>query len=169
MTVFEKDVAMMFRNILSVLTVLMSLATTSSGLAHDDDAVGAIRHLMMATFDKPDAPLTVEPVTIFGNVAVAGWSQAEMGGRALLRRKHETWVLTLCSGDALKEAKSLQLFGLTAEEAAAMASAVAEAEAKIDPARVARFATFDGVVMMDGDGNHPPVEGHGSGHGTHGG
>ena len=87
-----------------------------------------------------------------------------MGGRALLRKKHGTWVLTLCSGDALKEAKSLQHFGLTAEEAEAMAKAVVEAEAKLDPALVAKFATFDGVVMMDAEGHHPPVEGHGEGH-----
>lgn len=115
----------------------------------------------MATFDKPEAPLTVEPVTVYKDVAVAGWSQGEMGGRALLRKKDDKWVLTLCSGDALKEAKSLQQFGLSAEEAEAMANAVVEAEAKLDPALVARFATFDGVVMMDGDGNHPPADGHG--------
>jgi len=45
-----------------------------------------------------------------------------------------------------------------------MAKAVVDAEAKLDPALVAQFATFDGVVMMDGEGHHPPVEGHGAGH-----
>lgn len=131
---------MIFRKLLSALTLLLSLAFMSAAFAHDDD-VGAIRHLMMATFDKPDARLTVEPVTVFNDVAIAGWSQGELGGRALLRKKHDKWVLTLCSGDALKEVKSLQHFGLTAEEAAAMASAVIEAESRINPALVARFAT----------------------------
>jgi transposase len=28
-------------------------------------------------------------------------------------------------------------------------------EARLDPALVAKFSTFDGVVMMDQDGNHP--------------
>ncbi len=70
----------------------------------------------------------------------------------------------ICSGDALKQATSLQHFGLNAEEAEAMAKAVVDAEAKLDPALVAQFATFDGVVMMDGEGHHPPVEGHGAGH-----
>jgi hypothetical protein len=130
----------------------------------DGDDAGEIRQLMMATFNKPEAPLTVEPVTVYADVAVAGWSQGEMGGRALLRRQDEKWVLTLCSGDALKEAKSLQHFGLNAEEADAMAKAVIDAEAKLDPTLVAKFATFDGVVMMDGEGHHPSVDGHGSAH-----
>ncbi|MGO4837632.1 copper uptake system-associated protein, partial [Rhizobiaceae sp. 2RAB30] len=114
--------------------------------------------------DKPEAPLTVEPITVYRDVAVAGWAQGDGGGRALLRKKHDRWVLTLCSGDALREAKSLQHFGLTAEEAAAMAKAVTEAEAKIDPKLVSKFSTFDGVVTMGGDGAHPPAGAHGKGH-----
>ncbi|MBX3568710.1 MAG: copper uptake system-associated protein [Rhizobiaceae bacterium] len=42
---------------------------------------GAIKHLMMATFDKPDSRLSVEPVMVSRDLAVAGWSQGEMGGR----------------------------------------------------------------------------------------
>ncbi|HTV68589.1 MAG TPA: hypothetical protein VMF90_08635 [Rhizobiaceae bacterium] len=37
--------------------------------AFADDPAG-IRHMMMATFDKPELPLTVEPVTVLGDVAV---------------------------------------------------------------------------------------------------
>ena len=148
--------------------VAAAAAFAMPAFAQDGDA-GAIRHLMMATFDKPESPLTVEPVTIHQNVAVAGWAQGDMGGRALLKRKGEDWVLTLCSGEALKEAKALQHFGLTPEEADAMARAVVDAESKLDPALVAKFSTFDGVVMMDAEGNHPPADGHGAAHGTHGG
>lgn len=151
--------------ILSTMIALVAVIALNLVLpANADSDAGAIRHLMMATFDKPEAPLTVEPVTVYNDVAVAGWSQGNMGGRALLRRKGDTWVLTLCSGDALKEAKSLQHFGLDAGEAEAMAKAVTDAEAKLDPALVAKFATFDGVVMMDGEGHHPPAEGHGGEH-----
>ena len=146
----------MLRMIRAVV-VVAAIGVTAPAIADDDP--GAIRHLMMATFDKPEAPLSVDPVTVFKDVAVAGWSQGDMGGRALLRRKHDTWTLTLCSGDALKEAGALEQFGLTAEEGKAMANAVVEAEAKIDPALVAKFSTFDGVVMMDGDGHHPPAQG----------
>jgi copper(I)-binding protein len=137
------------------------------GAAAPADDAGAIAHLMMATFDKPDARLSVEPVTVRGDIAVAGWAQGEMGGRALLRRKESGWTLVLCSGDSLKQAVALQHFGLTATEAEEMASAIAEAESTLEPALVARFASFEGVVMMDAQGNHPPAHGagHGGGHG----
>jgi hypothetical protein len=126
-----------FSALLASLALAAMLASGPPALA-DGDA-GAIRHLMMATFDKPEAPLTVDPVTVSGSVAVAGWSQGDMGGRALLKKHGDDWVLTLCSGDALKEAKSLQQFGLSADEAEAMAKAVVEAEARLDPALVAKF------------------------------
>lgn len=148
----------------SAAALAAALAVSAPAVAGDADA-GAIRQLMMAQFDRPDSRLTVEPVTIHSDIAVTGWAQGDMGGRALLRRKGDGWGLILCSGDALKEAKSLQHFGLSAEEADAMAKAVAEAEAQIDPTLVAKFSTFDGVMMMGEDGHHPPVDRHASGHG----
>ena len=47
-----------------------------------------------------------------------------------------------------------------------LAAEVVAAEAKLDPALVAKFSTFDGVVMMDGGGHHPPADGHGDGQQT---
>jgi len=147
--------------------ILMLAALAFPAFAEDGADTAAIRHLMMATFDKPDAPLRVEPVTVYGDIAVAGWSQGEMGGRALLRRKDGAWALTLCSGDALKQAASLKSFGLDEAEAEALASAVVAAEAKVDPALVAKFSAFDGVVMMNADGGHPPAGQHGHGDAHH--
>lgn len=153
------------------LSIFLSAAALAAALAicapafADDTDTGTIRNLMTAQFDRPDSRLTVEPVTVHEDIAVAGWAQGDMGGRALLRRKGDGWTLTLCGGDALKEAKSLQHFGLNAEEADAMAKAVVEAEAKLDPAVVAKFSTFDGVMIMDEDGHHPPVDGQGDGDG----
>ena len=152
---------------LALITAAFVLVAAALPAAADDGSdTASIRHLMMATFDKPEAPLTVEPVTIHGDVAVAGWSQGDMGGRALLRRKDGSWTLTLCSGDALKEAASLRTFGLSEADAEALATAVVAAEAGIDPALVAKFSAFDGVVMMSSDGSHPPAEGHGHDHGA---
>lgn len=143
-----------------LLSAVALSAALAPALADDTDAV-AIRHLMMAQFDRPDSRLTVEPVTIHGDVAVTGWAQGDMGGRALLRRHGDQWRLVLCSGDAIKEARSLQQFGLNAEEADTMAKAVVDAEAKLDSTLVAKFSTFDGIMMMDEDGHHPPVDGQG--------
>lgn len=127
----------------------------------DDADTGTIRHLMMAQFDRPELRLTVEPVTVHKNIAVAGWAQGEVGGRALLRRHGAEWSLILCSGDTLKEAKLLQQFGLNAEEAESLVKAIVDAETQLDPALVAKFSTFDGIVMINKGGHHPPVGGHG--------
>lgn len=132
--------------------------------AFAQDAAGeaAIRHLMMATFDRPDDRLLVEPISMSGDVAIAGCAQGGRGGRALLRRSGDHWKIVLCAGDTLKDAAALQTFGLPAEQAAALASAVVAAEGKLDPALVAKFSTFDGVMMIEDGGHHPPVEGHGT-------
>ena len=137
-----------------------ALSTGTPVLADDADA-GTIRHLMMAQFDSPESRLTVEPVTVHNDIAVAGWAQGDVGGRALLRRLGADWRLILCSGDTLKQAKLLQQFGLNAEEAEGLVKAVVDAEAKLDPALVAKFSTFDGIVMVNRDGHHPPAGGHG--------
>ncbi|MFN3546912.1 MAG: copper uptake system-associated protein [Mesorhizobium sp.] len=147
------------------IALALGLAFAAPAAAHDSADGGAIRHLMMATFDKPEAPLTVEPIVVRGDLAVAGWAQGEMGGRALLRRQGDAWQLTLCSGDALKQAAALMHFGLNETEAADMAAAIAKAEADVDPALLAKFSSFDGVVMMDEEGHHPPA--HGSDHKPH--
>jgi hypothetical protein len=147
--------------VLSAAALAAAVAVFAPAFADDAD-VGTIRQMMIAQFDRPDARLTVEPVTVHGDIAVAGWAQGNMGGRALLRRQNHQWQLVLCSGDALKEAKALQQFGLSAKEAEDMAKAVAAAEGKLDPALVAKFSTFDGFMRMDEDGHHPPVNGHGN-------
>ncbi len=119
----------------------------------------AIRGLMMATFDRPDSRLRVEPVVIRGDRAVVGWVQGDLGGRALLDKGDKGWRLILCSGDALRDAKFLQDTGMSRRDAAALADAVRKAEAAIPKATLATFARFDGVVRMDEHGNHPPSHG----------
>lgn len=155
------------KRLFQVGCLALALLTTPAVADTASDAA-AVQHLMMATFDRPDARLSVAPVTISGDIAVAGWSQGEMGGRALLRRKGDHWELTLCSGDSLREAAGLETFGLPADQAAQLAAAVVAAEAKLDPALIKKFASFDGVVMMGADGQHPPAADHGE-HGGHSG
>ena len=53
---------------------------------HGASAADAIVALLRHSFDRPDAPLAVEPVVVNGDDAVAGWSQGGTGSRALLRR-----------------------------------------------------------------------------------
>lgn len=156
----------------SIRAGLLAVALAASSFvvvpfAAADDS-GAIRHLMTATFQTPDAPLLVEPIVVAEDWAVVGWSQDGRGGRALLKRKAEGWAIHLCAGDALTSAEALRHMGLAPDLADRLAAEVASAEAAIDPARVALFSTFEGIVEMAADGSHPPHGGHGS-HGDHAG
>ena len=138
------------------------IAVGASGLAAAHDNVGAITDLMMTTFDQPDAPLVVGPVVVAGDYAIAGWTQEDRGGRALLKRKDHAWAIHLCAGDALRNETALVHMGLPADVAATLASDLVAAEASASPERVALFATFEGVVEMNADGGHPDT---GGGHG----
>ena len=113
----------------------------------------AIEAVMRGTWDRPDARLLIDPVVIVADYAVAGWSQGDMGGRALLRRKGQVWAVILCSGDGIKSADALRHAGLTVADAERLARDLAEAERALPPARLALFAKFEGTVMMDETGH----------------
>lgn len=134
----------------------------------NDDA--AIRHVLMHTFDRPEARLKVDPVVVRRDWAIADWQQGDRGGRALMRRSDDGkgWEINLCSGDGLKSARMLQDTGMSPADAQALAAALAKAEAKLDAKTLARLASFEGTVRMGPNGEHPPVAGHGANaHGDH--
>ena len=147
-----------------VFAAFISLLFAGPAVAGPDE--DAVTHLLKATFDKPEARLVVDPVVVAGDHAIAGWSLADMGGRALLRRKGGTWSLILCGGDAIRSAEALRHAGVRAADAALLAGKLTEAEARLSPERRALLAKFDGILEMQADGSHPPVKsgGHGSGH-----
>ena len=140
----------MAAKLLAVLVLVCSLAGPAFAGADED----AVAHLLHSTFDKPEAKLVVEPVVVNGDYAIAGWTQAEMGGRALLKRKDARWQLVLCSDDQLKSAETLAHVGLSPSAARLLASQLSQAEAKTDPKRITLFSRFDGIVMMGADGHH---------------
>jgi hypothetical protein len=112
-----------------------------------------IEALLKAQFDRPDAPLIVAPIVVRGDVAVAGWSQQDRGGRAFLRSDAQGWVIELCSGESLKHPATFQAPGLMAPDAQALAAKVAAAEAD-DPALTARLDAFEGTVLLSRAGGH---------------
>ena len=128
----------------------------------------AITQVMKAQFDKPEAPLTVNPVSVQGPHAVAGWMQHDRGGRALLTKRHGQWVIVACAGDALKQASTLSQAGIAPAQARQLAAKVQRAEHRLDRRYVARLALFEGYVAIDGAGHgdqatphHAPAPGHG--------
>lgn len=152
-----------FMSAAAVVTALLSPVAV-----HAADDTQAIRHVMMKTWDKPDARLKVEPIVLRGAHAVAGWTQGERGGRALMARNGDgSWRVVLCAGDGIRHAPALQDAGLSAADAQALARDLAAAEAKLPAAQRARFATFDGIVRMDAHGQHPPASDAAHGHAQH--
>jgi hypothetical protein len=135
------------------LVVFWSLA--GSALAGPDE--DAVRDLLHSTFDKPDAKLAVGPVVTTAGYAIAGWTQGETGGRALLRNKHGRWTIILCAGDGIRSAEALRHAGIAPHVADELAEALAKAEQTVPPDRLGMFARFEGLLRMDEADNHPPI------------
>jgi len=124
----------------------------------------AIPATLKTMFERPDKPLTILPVVVRNDWAIAGWQQDGRGGRALLKKGHHGWSIVLCSGDGIREATALEKAGLSTEDAGALAADLAEAEAGLDPKVLATFASFEGTVMMAGEAGGVGQGGH-EGHG----
>ena len=134
------------------LAVAISVAGTATAPAFGSDQE-AIRAVMMTTFDKPDARLVVDPVVVSGDHAIAGWSQGDMGGRALMRKKGHAWEIVLCAGDDLKKTDVLTKVGLPEVAAKTLSASLSAAEAKVPLDRLVLFSKFEGMVMVSGDGH----------------
>ena len=121
-----------------------------------------ITHVMKAQFDRPDAPLKVHPVVVDGHHAVAGWMQANKGGRALLVKEKDKWSITVCGGDGLRDAKVLAQTGMGNAAAQSLAAKVQSAEAKLSKAQLKQLALFQGELKIEPNTAHG--DGHGQGH-----
>lgn len=146
------------RRILMLGLVWLCFAQLSARAAEPDQ--DAVRRLLMQTFDKPGDPLSVAPIVVDRDIAIAGWSQGELGGRALLRKKAGAWTIDLCAGDALKQSATLEKLGLSKPHAEAMAQQIAREEQKLDPKLLERFSRFDGMFGVDAAGGHSAIDPH---------
>src|SRR5581483_278746 len=130
-----------------------------SAIALAESAEQSIRKLLMDTFDKPGAPLVVDPVVAANDYAIADWIQDGHGGRALLKRRDGKWSLILCSGDRITSAAALQQAGVPASDAADLAERLQTAESTISPVKRTMLSTFEGTVVIRGnpheDREHP--------------
>ena len=120
----------------------------------------AIEHLMKKQFDKPEAPLTVAPVTTEGGYAVAGWVQSGKGGRALLKKENGTWQIQVCGGDGLTQADVLAKTGIPPQTAVALSKKVETAEAKLSKDHLKKLGMFEGMIKVDA----PSHDGHDAHH-----
>ncbi|WP_454855980.1 copper uptake system-associated protein [Rhizobium binxianense] len=128
-----------------------------------DDPQQAVPATLKAMFETADKPLTVDPVAVQGDWAIAGWRQDGRGGRALLKKGHHGWNIYLCSGDDIREAAALEKVGLSPGDATILSARLKDAESTFDPEILALFASFEGTVMMAGEADgatHGGHEGH---------
>jgi hypothetical protein len=141
--------------LMQLIALAFALVWTGAASADNDaPAPEAIRAVMHGMFDKPDMELVIDPIAVVDGFAVAGWTQGEMGGRAFLRERDGHWMLVLCTGDQIKSVEALTASGVPADTATRLAAEIATVEAGVDPARLAMFASFDGVVTMDEHSSH---------------
>lgn len=135
--------------ILKAIMAVASLMRANAAVAGADQ--DAVRDVLMATFDKPEVHLVVDPVVVSGAHAIADWTQGATGGRALLRHSANGWRLVLCAGDAIKDPAALRLAGVSSSDAAELVAALAASEQQLPRDRLALLSSFEGVVRMDGE------------------
>lgn len=114
------------------------------------DPQKAIPMKLTAMFEPADNPLSVEPVVIEGNWAIAGGVQHGRSGRALLKRDGKEWSVHPCRGDGPNQGQALRMMGLPENDASAIAAKLAVARKDIAPEKLALFAGFGGTVMVEG-------------------
>ena len=149
-----------------VIIFLHLILQTSAFAGEQEDK---ITKLMMGVFDQPNNRLKVNPVIVEGDYAIAGWSQGDKGGRALLVSTNGKWSIQLCAGDSLKDEKFLKESGVEVKIISSILKKLATAEAKLDAITLKRFSEFKEIVYINSvQGHNTQTHGHSSGHG-HGG
>ena len=149
-----------------VIIFLHLIIQTSAFAGEQEDK---ITKLMMGVFDQPNNRLKVNPVIVEGDYAIAGWSQGDKGGRALLVSTNGKWSIQLCAGDSLKDEKFLKESGVEVKIISSILKKLATAEAKLDAITLKRFSEFKEIVYINSvQGHNTQTHGHSSGHG-HGG
>ncbi|PDT37206.1 hypothetical protein CO671_08225 [Rhizobium sp. M10] len=149
---------------MKTIIALLACVLFASMASADDDPQQVIPARLKLMFETADKPLELTPVVaVQADWAIVGWRQDGRGGRALLKKTHHGWSIYLCSGDSLKDAGTLQKIGLPANDAAALAAKLRDAEANIDSPTLALLSSFEGTVMMMNEAS----DGAGGGHEGH--
>ena len=126
----------------------LSLLCIQGAFAQSSDQE-QIKQLMKHQFDKPHAPLSVAPIAVVGDHALASWIQIDSGGRALLVRHHGKWSIALCGGDGLTQVDVLEKTGMPKQVAAQLTKQLVEGESKLSPKHKKMFSMFKGEVKVD--------------------
>ena len=138
--------------------VAMGLVFTSMTAPAWADDQSEIVASMKGVWDKPDNPLTVKPVIVADNFAIAGWFQGKNGGRALLKKDHHDWKTQLCAGKITSAL--LQQAGVPIATAKQLLVQQTAAEKEMTKADLAQLSSFSGVVKISDKTHHHGHEQH---------
>ncbi|WHO72713.1 copper uptake system-associated protein [Rhizobium sp. BT03] len=146
---------------MKTIIALLACVLLASMASADDDPQQAIPARLKLMFETADKPLDLTPVVaVQADWAIVGWRQDGRGGRALMKKAHHGWNIYLCSGDSLKDAGTLEKIGLSANDAAALAAKLRDAEANIDSSTLALLSSFEGTVMLMNEASNDAGGGH---------
>jgi hypothetical protein len=112
----------------------------------------AITKAMKSMFDKPDAPLSVDAVTVSSDYGLASWTQQSKGGRALLKKAGATWEIVVCGGKDLLQTSVLQKVGLSQEKAENLIAELKKTEKQLAASKRKQFDSF----QLGEQGHHGP-------------
>lgn len=138
----------MFRTVRVATTIIAVALLTSACGSSSTDAEKAVASILHARFDQPGAELIVDPIAANGAFAVAGWTQGEKGGRALLQKGSKGWLLVLCGGESLRSMQGLTRLGVPQHQAMEITKELAREEKRVSAERLAKMASFTGEVRM---------------------
>jgi hypothetical protein len=138
-------------SVMKTFTVALTLLalTLSASAEEPTKDQASIGKLMRSIWDRPEAPLTVKPITVKDDYAIAGWTQDGRGGRALLHRiRKNKWAIHRCGGDNIKDLTTLKTLGLPAATAEQLISDENAAEKRLPAHLRKKFGSFQGLVGM---------------------
>lgn len=143
------------RIFLTLLGLMLSLPL----FAADRDEAN-IAHTILMQWDTADAPVTVGPVSVVNQHAIAGWTKSDRGGRALLRRTATGWEVFVCGGDDMMRPAYLTQAGMSLTEAQQLLKSQRHLEQQLPQEKQQQLSSFSGVMPVMPQHSHEQHQGH---------
>lgn len=142
MTINKKSILAMIGVLILVLIFSLVCAVAEGKEA------AAIETALKTQWDKPNHPIRVPVIVIYGDYAIADWIQEPRGGRALLKREHKVWQTLLCGDANMKQVHNLVSAGVPSEYAAHLAAMLTQEEKQLTETDKALINSFKGIVDL---------------------
>jgi hypothetical protein len=132
---------------ITFVMAMLTFANMNIAQANPEDEI-IITQVMLTQWDKPENPLHVAPIVVAADYAMAGWTQGEKGGRALLRKHHGNWQVLLCGGNALTKTEQLTQAGLETKTANDLIKGFKQQAQQLSSQEIEKMSLFEGVVNV---------------------